>query len=132
MAEIGRGILYPGPEDPSILISQAHHRYEAIYNWEDVGTLKHYDRYRCMEGWTLDDEQMTALVRDSGLCYVTRFYGVRLNWTRITTSVERWRCETNTPLSSWGDAITLQDVSILSRLPIDGEVVTGIVVKVRA
>ena len=62
-----------------------------------------------------------------------RFYGVyqigriQMDVGLITALLERWRPETHTFHLSFGEAtITLQDVSILTGLPVDGDPVTGV------
>ena len=62
-----------------------------------------------------------------------RFYGayqighIQLDWALVTALVEHWRVETHTFHMSIGECtITLQDVEILTGLPIDGDSVTGL------
>ncbi|CAL5406884.1 unnamed protein product [Camellia sinensis] len=98
--------------------------------------------------WERPDEACTVLTcrrADSGLWehpldhrvlqYILRagFYGVyrighiRLDHPFITALVERWRTETHTFHFPIGEAtVTLQDVSVLYGLRIDGRAVTGV------
>ena len=62
-----------------------------------------------------------------------RFYGVfrigriQMNVDLITTLLERWHPETHTVHLPFGKVtITLQDVSILTGLPVDGDPVIGV------
>ena len=62
-----------------------------------------------------------------------RFYGVywidriQMDVGLITALLERWRPETHTFHLPFGEmTITLQDVSILTGLPVDGDQVTGV------
>ncbi|XP_028103528.1 serine/threonine-protein phosphatase 7 long form homolog [Camellia sinensis] len=113
---------------------------------EEVPLLR--QAYRADSMWDRPDEARTVLTCrwvDSGLWehpldhrvlqYLLRagFYGVyrighiRLDHALITALVERWRTETHTFHFPIGEAtVTLQDVSVLYGLRIDGRAVTGV------
>ena len=70
--------------------------------------------------------EMEALLRDAGFLGVARLRQCHYDWHLISALVERWRPETHTFHLPDGECtITLQDVSVLTGLPIDGRPLTG-------
>ena len=70
--------------------------------------------------------EMEALFRDAGFLGVARLRQSHYDWHLIYALVEWWRLETHTFHLLDGECtITLQDVSVLTGLPIDGRLVTG-------
>ncbi|KAK1277086.1 hypothetical protein QJS04_geneDACA023944 [Acorus gramineus] len=73
------------------------------------------------------DPRIEPYVRASGLYYLTEMGYTRSDHRLLQALTERWRPETNTFHLRHGEmTITLQDVAILTGLPIDGKPVTGI------
>ena len=74
----------------------------------------------------LDHRVLQCLLR-AGFYGVYRIGHIRLDHPLITALVERWRTETHTFHFPTGEAtVTLQDVSVLYGLRIDGRAVTGL------
>ncbi|XP_028075128.1 serine/threonine-protein phosphatase 7 long form homolog [Camellia sinensis] len=103
------------------------HRSDSI--WEDPDQVR--TGVACRRGdsdlWErpLDHRVLQWLLR-AGFYGVYRIGHIRLDHPLITALVERWRTETHTFHFSTGEAtVTLQDVSVLYGLWIDGRAVTG-------
>ncbi|KAK1278022.1 hypothetical protein QJS04_geneDACA022839 [Acorus gramineus] len=76
--------------------------------------------------WVMDP-RIEPYVRASGFYYLTQMGYTRSDHRLLQALVERWRPETNTFHMRHGEmTVTLQDVAVLTRLPIDGKPVTGI------
>ena len=70
--------------------------------------------------------EMEAILRDAGFLGVARLHQCHYDWHLISALVENWRLETHTfHLPGRECIITLQDVAILTGLPIDGHPITG-------
>ncbi|KAL9660713.1 hypothetical protein QQ045_025530 [Rhodiola kirilowii] len=119
--------LHPGPIDPSLLTMQKEHRTEAIWrNQMDKDFMS--DKPLKVMGHTVIS--MNPRIRDYvatvGFLPWTEVRNVKRDPRLITALVERWRPETHTFHLNGGEpTITLQDVSLLTGLPIDGEPVSG-------
>ncbi|XP_021631875.1 protein MAIN-LIKE 2-like [Manihot esculenta] len=76
----------------------------------------------------LDDipDQIIPYLRRTGFYGVIRLGFFALDWHLISTLVERWRPETHTFMFPEGEmTITLQDVGLITGLPVNGAAVTG-------
>ena len=72
------------------------------------------------------DRRVARFLEIAGLLDITRVGFIQVDHHLITALVERWRPETHTFHLTYGEAtITLQDVAILTGLPIDGLPITG-------
>lgn len=70
--------------------------------------------------------EMEGLLRDTGFLGVAQIRQCSYDWHLISALVERWRPKTHTFHLPDGECtITLQDVAILTGLPIDGRPITG-------
>ncbi|XP_073034860.1 serine/threonine-protein phosphatase 7 long form homolog [Primulina eburnea] len=118
------------PEDLSVLYLQATHMSSTVSSLtvDDIVKVKRSDNLI----WKLFTENY---IHNRVLVYLNHmgFYGVLLCGAQIydnhliTALVERWRRETHTFHFTCGEAtVTLQDVSIIWGLTIDGEPVTGV------
>ncbi|XP_022877752.1 uncharacterized protein LOC111395817 isoform X2 [Olea europaea var. sylvestris] len=119
--------LHPGPIDDSILTLQDHHRSTAIWDGQDFEPLT----CRRCDGhfWRLGalDPQVQQLMLQAGFYGVYKAGRIRLDHALITALVERWRPETHTFHLPVGEAtVTLQDISVLWGLPVDGDPITGV------
>ncbi|KAL9685511.1 hypothetical protein QQ045_022961 [Rhodiola kirilowii] len=114
--------LHPGPIDPSLLTMQKKHRTEAIWrNQMDKEFMS--DKALKVMGHKAPkmDPRLTDYVANAGFLPWTQVCNVNCDPRLITKLVERWRPETHTFHLNGGEAtITLQDVSLLTGLPIDG------------
>ncbi|KAK1273866.1 hypothetical protein QJS04_geneDACA021903 [Acorus gramineus] len=73
------------------------------------------------------DPRIEPYVRASGFYYLTQIGYTRSDHRLLQALVERWRLEFNTFHLRHGEmTVTLQDVAVLTGLPIDGKPVTGI------
>ena len=70
--------------------------------------------------------EMEGLLRDAGFLGVSRIRQIKLDHHLISALIERWRPETHTFHLPDGECtITLQDIAVLTGLPIDGRPITG-------
>ncbi|KAL9659495.1 hypothetical protein QQ045_024301 [Rhodiola kirilowii] len=120
-------IIHPGPIDESVLNRQTTHRTEAIWKPElDTKNIAN-EPLKVHKGGTLKlDVRIRDYVVAVGFYPWTQVASVRLDPTLLTAAIERWRPETHTFHLNDGEAtITLQDVSLLTGLPVEGMPVTG-------
>ncbi|CAN1176445.1 Serine/threonine-protein phosphatase 7 long form homolog [Linum perenne] len=113
----------PGPEEDSVLHDQANHRSEHI--WQNPGQqrLLHCRRATIVPPY---NELYTPHLRTVGLYGVHELVRMRLDHDFITALIERWRPETHIFHMPEGECtVTLQDVNIISGLPINGKAITG-------
>ncbi|CAN1836323.1 Serine/threonine-protein phosphatase 7 long form homolog [Linum perenne] len=112
----------PQPGDCSLLWGENKHRATLV--WRDphaCKALKLRQRSSCLE-WSSEYE---AFLRECRLLPVVRLLGFTPCKELVTALIERWRPETNTFHLIPGEAtITLEDVEVLTGLPIDGVLVT--------
>ncbi|KAK9998193.1 hypothetical protein SO802_017796 [Lithocarpus litseifolius] len=72
------------------------------------------------------DDRVVDIIKALGLEGLLRLPGREIDHGLITALVERWRPKTHTFHMPYGEVtITLQDVEVLLRLPVDGEAITG-------
>ncbi|KAL9688773.1 hypothetical protein QQ045_033197 [Rhodiola kirilowii] len=106
-------LLHPGPISRTLLYKQDTHRSKMIWetpDTDDVLTIRHRG---------IDWPERRA----SGHGITCIIYEV--DWSFMTALVERWRSETHTFHLRKGEmTITLEDVGILTGLPIEGRAVT--------
>ena len=73
------------------------------------------------------DERISPILKRFGLDRVAQLCKVRIDRDLISAAIERWRRETHSFHMPVGEiSITLEDVSGLWGLPINGEPVTGL------
>lgn len=118
--------MYPGSKDSSLLHLQASHRSSIV--WEVGGGDTHRSRCRnpTQARFLPLHESMIPILDDLRFDGVSRLTSINIVWSLITALVERSRPETHSFHLQVGECtITLQDVSVLLGLRIDGEVITG-------
>ena len=104
------------------------------YPWSYLNSYCYYKelgRRRCIptnpdkDIWVLTDAQK-EYVRQTGLHHLADKDRMVIDHALITTLIERWCLETNSFHLPSGEAIvTLEDVSYIYGLPVDGPVITG-------
>ncbi|XP_057999078.1 serine/threonine-protein phosphatase 7 long form homolog [Hevea brasiliensis] len=120
-----RDYIVPGPIDPELLRLQSQHRSEGIWS----GTMEHEVLTCRRQGNILHadiDARIIPHLHDSGFIGIARLGFFPIDWHLISAFVERWRPETHTFMMPIGECtISLQDVGIITGLPIHGSAVTG-------
>ncbi|XP_021761433.1 serine/threonine-protein phosphatase 7 long form homolog [Chenopodium quinoa] len=114
----------PGPVDPSVLTLQDTHRSVDVWNLTgDVAKPLQCRHYRTP--WVVHDRCL-EYVTYAGFGGVHRLGFREIDRHLVTALVERWRQETHSFHLPVGEAtVTLRDVAILTRLPVQGTAVTG-------
>ncbi|KAL9691919.1 hypothetical protein QQ045_012346 [Rhodiola kirilowii] len=107
---------------------QKEHRTEAIWRNQMDKDFRSDKALKVMGHKVVKmDPRLTNYVANVGFLPWTQVCNVNCDPRLITALVERWRPETHTFHLNGGEAtITLQDVSLLTGLPIDGEPVSGL------
>ncbi|KAL9680949.1 hypothetical protein QQ045_012730 [Rhodiola kirilowii] len=109
----------PGPIVRTHLYKQPTHRSMRI--WETSSTSLLVVRHR---GHWVADERILPYVVRAGLAPWYYMQNYEVDWSFMTTLVERWRSETHTFHLRHGEmTITLEDVGVLTGLPIEGKAV---------
>ncbi|KAL9674567.1 hypothetical protein QQ045_030839 [Rhodiola kirilowii] len=111
----------PSPIFSTLLYKQPTHRSTMIWEISDTNLLT--VRHRGIS-WDADEHVLPYITRPGfGPWYYMQNYEV--NWSFMTSLVERWRSETHTFHLHHGEmTITLEDVRIMTRLPIEGRAMT--------
>ncbi|XP_074324304.1 serine/threonine-protein phosphatase 7 long form homolog [Apium graveolens] len=112
--------INPGLIDGTLLHLQPKHRSAEIWRvgGGDAMRFRHLNPNK--ETINLDC-RMIPFLQSSGFYGVARLSTLQLDWSLLSTLVERWRPETHTFHLPMGEVtITLQDVGVLLGLPIDG------------
>ncbi|KAL9683305.1 hypothetical protein QQ045_015125 [Rhodiola kirilowii] len=120
-------IIHHGPIDNSVLRQQSTHRTETIWNSQLDPKGKANIPLKIYKGGALPlDHRIRHYVIAAGFYPWTQVCDVKADPSLLTAVIERWRLETHTFHFNEGEAtITLQDVSLLTGLPIEGEPVMG-------
>lgn len=119
--------MHPRPRDCSMLCLQANHRSSVV--WDAGGGDNLRSRRRNPNSVRLPQlhPRMVRLLTDLRFDGVSRLTGIQIDWSLITALIERWRPETHTFHLPIGECtISLQDVSVLLGLRIDGPAVIGV------
>lgn len=88
--------------------------------------LKARRRDFSFETLPIADDRILRYIRDAGMYGILTLHWMRLDHALITALVERWRQETHTFHLAVGEAtVTLQDVEVLTGLPVDGAPLIG-------
>ncbi|KAL9659081.1 hypothetical protein QQ045_010697 [Rhodiola kirilowii] len=120
-------IIHPSPIDNSVLRQQDKHRTEAIWKPELNTKGNANEPLEIYKGGALPiDHRIRHYVVAAGFYAWTQVCDVKADPSLLTAVVERWRSETHTFHFNDGETtITLQDVSLLTGLPVEGEPVMG-------
>ncbi|KAL9668190.1 hypothetical protein QQ045_002565 [Rhodiola kirilowii] len=120
-------IIHSGPIDDSVLTGQCTHRTHAIWNKELDPKGKANRPPQVHKGSPLKlDARIKPYVVAAGFYLWTRESEVKVHPALLTAVVERWRLEIHTFHFNDGEAtITLQDMSLITGLLVEGESVTG-------
>ncbi|XP_074374783.1 serine/threonine-protein phosphatase 7 long form homolog [Apium graveolens] len=114
--------LHPGPTDPSVLYLQAEHRSTNV--WKAGGGDSQRTRVRCK--FPALHSRLVPILRKLRFDGIASLAGITIDWSLITALVERWSPETHTFHLPTGECtITLQEVTVLLGLRIDGNAITG-------
>ena len=71
-------------------------------------------------------KRITPYLYQCRLYRVTYLPHIDIDWSLVTSLVEQWQPDTHTfHLPTYEMSITLQDIAILTRLPINGNAVCG-------
>lgn len=118
--------MHPGPRDSSLLHLQSTHRSDVVWKAGGGDAQRSRRRNPNQDRFPKLHDRMLPILTDLRFDGVSRLSGIVLDWGLITALVERWRPETHTFHLPVGECtITLQDVSVLLGLRIDGDPVTG-------
>ncbi|KAL9661066.1 hypothetical protein QQ045_025885 [Rhodiola kirilowii] len=114
-------IIHPSPIDNSVLRQQSTHR--RLFDTKGKANIP----LKIYKGGALPiDHRIRHYVAAAGFYPSTQICYVKADPSLLTAVVERERPETHTFHFNEGEAtITLQDVSLLTGLPVDGEPMTG-------
>ncbi|XP_050205388.1 serine/threonine-protein phosphatase 7 long form homolog [Mercurialis annua] len=116
----------PGPHVPDVLHMQDDHRSSVIWDNQDDNIALGSRSSAGLSAFDTIDHRIRAGIIQTGLSGFIEMRQLPVDMSLVTALVERWRPETHTFMFPEGECtITLQDVAILTGLPIDGLAVTG-------
>nr|XP_016433597.1 PREDICTED: serine/threonine-protein phosphatase 7 long form homolog [Nicotiana tabacum] len=116
--------VHPGPAEDQILVLQSDHR--SSYVWEGHLLDQTLRARRPGDLWDFLKQRhfhprVVERLEATGFLTIFRIGRMQLDWSLITTLIERWRPETHTFHLPTGEAIiTLEDVQVLYGLRVDG------------
>ncbi|XP_070035421.1 serine/threonine-protein phosphatase 7 long form homolog [Nicotiana tomentosiformis] len=116
--------MHPGPSRDELLSLQSDHKSSHIWEGEllaqTLSVRRVDDMWDFLKGKVLHPRIVRRL-QDTGFYKILEIGRLQLDWSLITTMIERWRPETHTFHLPIGEAtITLQDVEVIYGLPVDG------------
>ncbi|KAH1262518.1 Serine/threonine-protein phosphatase 7 long form [Glycine max] len=115
-----------GPIDDDVLWMQPKHVSEHVWNGELDKKLHIRRAVPTYQGEEQIPEEIVPLLRQCGFYWIMKMGYLKINAALISAFIERWRPETHTFHLRCGEAtITLQDVSVLLGLHIDGAPLIG-------
>lgn len=114
-----------GPIDPSVL--KLHEKHRSSYIWKGETVSQITARRGDSKVPTQLDNRIVSRLVDTGFYGVYRLGTMKYDWGLINALIERWHQETHSFHLPIGEAtITLQDIGVLTGLPVDGVAVTGL------
>ena len=115
-----------GPIEGDVLWMQPKHVSEHVWNGEPDKKLHIRRAVPIYQGQEEIPEEIIPLLRQSDFYWIMKMGYLKINSSLITALIERWRPETHTFHMRCGECtITLQDVSVLLGLPVDGAPLIG-------
>ncbi|KAL5172895.1 Serine/threonine-protein phosphatase 7 long form [Glycine soja] len=115
-----------GPIEGDVLWMQPKHVSEHVWNGEPDRKLHIRRAVPIYQGQEEIPEEIIPLLRQSDFYWIMKMGYLKINSSLITALIERWRPETHTFHMRCGECtITLQDVSVLLGLPVDGAPLIG-------
>ena len=115
-----------GPIDGDVLWMQAKHVSEHVWNGEEDRKLHIRRAVPTYQGEEEIPEEIIPLLRQCGFYWIIKMGYLKINASLITALIERWRPETHTFHMRCGECtITLQDVSVLLGMRVDGAPLIG-------
>ncbi|KAK4402236.1 Serine/threonine-protein phosphatase 7 long form [Sesamum angolense] len=121
-----------GPIDTSVLYGQANHRSEDVLGDPDTALTVCRGDISFFRVLQLVPRHIRVLqvLQNMSFLGILQCGHIEIDTHLITALVERWRPETHTFHFSVGEAtVTLQDISIIWALPIEGNLITGVDIK---
>ena len=115
-----------GPIDGDVLWMQAKHVSEHVWNGKEDRKLHIRRAVPTYQGEEEIPEEIIPLLRQCGFYWIIKMGYLKINASLITALIERWRPETHTFHMRCGECtITLQDVSVLLGMRVDGAPLIG-------
>ena len=115
-----------GPIDGDVLWMQAKHVSEHVWNGEEDRKLHIRRVIPTYQREEEIPEEIIPLLRQCGFYWIIKMGYLKINASLITALIERWRPETHTFHMRCGECtITLQDVSVLLGMCVDGAPLIG-------
>ncbi|KAH1233156.1 Serine/threonine-protein phosphatase 7 long form [Glycine max] len=112
--------------DDDVLWMQAKHVSEHVWNGKEDRKLHIRRVVPTYQGEKEIPEEIIPLLRQCGFYWIMKMSYLKINASLITVLIERWRPETHTFHMRCGECtITLQDVSVLLGLRVDGAPLIG-------
>ena len=111
-----------GPIEGDVLWMQKKHISDEIWNNADFKRSLHIRRASpTHRGREQIPEQIQALVEETGFYWACKLAYIKIDGGLIHALIERWRPETHTFHMPCGECtITLEDVGMLTGMPVDG------------
>ncbi|KAL5125021.1 Protein MAIN-LIKE 2 [Glycine soja] len=110
-----------GPIDADVLWMQPKHVSEHVWNGEEDRKLHIRRAVPTYQGEEQIPEQIFPFLLQSGFAWIIKMGYLKINDSLISALIERWRPETHTFHMRCGECtITLQDVSVLLGISVDG------------
>ncbi|KAH1214143.1 Serine/threonine-protein phosphatase 7 long form [Glycine max] len=110
-----------GPIDTDVLWMQPKHVSEHVWNGEEERKLHIRRAIPTYQGEEQIPEQIFPFLQQSGFGWIIKMGYLKINASLISALIERWRPETHTFHMRCGECtITLQDVSVLLGISVDG------------
>jgi len=119
-------LINSGPVDGDMLWMQDKHVSQHSWNGEEDRKLHIRRAVPKYQGQEEIPKEIIPLLRQSDFYWIMKMRYLKINAALITTLIERWRPETHTfHMRCRECTITLQDVSVLLGLRVDGSPLIG-------